>query len=168
MTATNDNPPRGHKSRDGNGKFSRTVEGAERDAEAARLHAQGLNYVEIGDHFGITRQAAMRAVQRAVREVVQDAGEEVLKLHINRLEYLYEKALEILEDDHILVSHGRIVTDDAGNTFPDTAPKLAAIREARATLESFRRLTGMDKPNKVEHSGGVTYELVGVDPQDLA
>lgn len=168
MTA-NDNPignPRQHQ-RDGKGRYNRTLENAQHDAEAARLHAAGHTYADIGRHFGITRQAAMRAVQRAVREVVQDAGEEVLKLHINRLEYLYEKAVEILEDDHVLVSHGRIVADEAGNTLPDPAPKLAAIREARASLESFRKLTGLDQPSKVNLSGGVTYEVVGVDPADL-
>lgn len=157
----------GHKGRDGHGRYTKSLEGAERDAEAARLHAAGLSYREVGEQLGLTKWAALRAVQRAVRAVVQDAGEEVLRLHIGRLEYLYEKAVEVLETDHVLVSHGRIVKDDDGNTLTDTAPKLAAIREARSSLESFRRLVGMDKPAKVEHSGGVKYELVGVDPEDL-
>jgi hypothetical protein len=168
MTDPADTADNDLKGRDGKGRYTRSLETAERDAQAARLHAQGWTYQAIADHLHLGhKSSAIRAVQRAVREAVQGPGEEVLKLHINRLEYLYEKAVEILEGDHVLVSHGRIVTDEAGNTFQDTAPKLAAIREARASLESFRKLTGLDQPSKVNLSGGVTYEVVGVDPEDL-
>lgn len=168
MTA-NDNPggnPR-QDQRDGRGRYNRTIENAERDAEAARLHAAGHNYVEIGQHFGITRQAAMRAVQRAVREVVQEAGEEVLKLHLTRMEYLFQKAEEVIEADHVVVSHGRIVYGDDGEPLRDHAPVLAAINSARQCLESVQSLTGMKQPTKIEHSGGVRYEVVGVSPEDL-
>ena len=30
-----------------------------------------------------------------------------------------------------------------------------------------RHVDGTDRPAKVEHSGGITYEIIGVDPQDL-
>lgn len=154
--------------RDGKGRYHRTLETAERDRHAAELFDQGLTYQEIADELNYAcKSSAIRAVRRAVREVVQDAGEAVLHTHINRLEYLYTKAVEILEGDHVVVSHGKIVKDEAGNTLQDTAPKLAAIREARASLESFRKLTGLDQPSKVNLSGGVTYEVVGVDPEDI-
>ena len=168
--ATNDDTPKGNPRQDdrnGRGRYARTLEGAERDAEAARLFSQGLNYREIGDRFGITRQAAMRAVQRAVREAVQEAGEAALRVHLDRMEWLFEKAVEVIEADHIVVSHGRIVKDDDGNPLQDHAPVLSAINSARQCLESVQTLTGMKQPTKIEHSGGVKYEVVGVDPQDL-
>ncbi len=77
------------------------------------------------------------------------------------------RCMEIAETDHVMVSHGRIVYDDDGQPLKDTAPVLAAFRELRGALADFRRMTGMDKPSKVEHSGGVKYELVGVNPEDL-
>lgn len=154
--------------RDGKGRYHRTLETAERDRQAAELFDQGLTYQEIANELGYNNKStAIRAVRRAVSDVVKEAGEAVLKTQISRLEYLYGKAVEILEGDHAVVSHGRIVKDDEGNTLQDTAPKLAAIREARASLESFRKLTGLDQPSKVNLSGGVTYEVVGVDPEDL-
>ncbi|MFD8805573.1 helix-turn-helix domain-containing protein [Streptomyces sp. NPDC059597] len=168
MTATNDTPHTDDdRARDGKGKYIRSIDKAETDAEIARLYAQGHTYKEIGAELGMTKWSVIRAVQRAVRAVVQEAGQEALQLHVDRLEYLYAKALEIAEEDHVVVSHGRIVKDDDGNPVRDHAPTLAALREARASLESFRKLVGMDQPAKVEHSGGVTYELVGVNPEDL-
>lgn len=169
--ATNDTPnphPHGHKGRDGGGRYTKSLEGAERDAHAARLHANGASYNEIATELGIHKSQAIRAVQRAVRAVVKDAGEEVLKLHLSRMEYLYEKAVEVIEADHVIVSHGKVVCDADGNPLRDHAPVLAAINAGRQCLESVQTLIGIKKPAKVEHSGGVKYELVGVNPEDVA
>lgn len=154
-------------SRGGRGQYRRTLAGAERDAEAARLFDQGLNYREIGEHLGIHKSQAIRAVQRALRAVVQDAGEAVLRTQINRLEYLYGKAVEIAEADHVVVSHGHIIYGEDGQPLRDHGPVLAALREARAGIESLNRMLGLNKPDKVEHSGTVKYELVGVEPTDV-
>lgn len=166
MTA-HDNP-QSSLARSGKGKFIRTIDKAETDAEAARLYAKGYTYKQIGEHLNLSKTAAIRAVQRAVREVVQDAGEEALRVQVNRLEYLFAKTVEIVEADHVVVSHGHIVYGEDGQPLRDHGPVLSAIREARQCLESFQSLTGMKQPTKIEHSGGVKYELVGVDPQDLA
>ncbi|MEU5596829.1 hypothetical protein [Streptomyces sp. NPDC020298] len=169
MTA-NDNPignPNQH-SRNGKGQYVRTPEKAAEDAAIADYWSQGgLTYAEVGKHFGISKWAAISAVQRAVREVVQEAGEKALRVHLDRMEYLFAKAVEVVEADHVVVSHGKVVCDAKGNPLRDHAPVLSAINSARQCLESVQSLTGMKKPAKVEHSGGVTYQLVGVDPQDL-
>lgn len=159
--------------RDGRHRFARNPATAANDARAAELRAQGWTYQRIADELGYaTKTGALDAVRRAVREVVQGPAERLVALHIERLETLYEAALEVLEADHVLVSHGKVITmadPETGEEKPlkDNGPKLAAIREARATLDSFWTLTGMKKPAKVEHSGGVRYEVVGVDPADL-
>lgn len=145
-----DNPPNGHKGRNGGGQFTKSLEGAQRDALAARMHADGDSYNEIAAELGIHKSQAIRAVQRAVRAVVKGPAEEVLKLHTGRLEYAYTKAIEIAEADHVMVSHGKIICDENGNPLRDHAPILAALREARATLESFRRMMGLDQPVKVD------------------
>lgn len=159
--------------RDGKGRYIRTIEAAQQDAEVARLYAEGgRSFQEIGDQLGISKWAAIRAYRRAVRGVIQEAGEEALKVQIDRMEYLFAKAVEVLESDHVVVSHGKVITmedPETGREIPlkDHAPALAAIREARQCLESFQSLTGMKQPTKIEHSGGVKYEVVGVDPADL-
>jgi hypothetical protein len=147
---TTNNPPDGHKGRNGSGQYTKSIEGAERDAQAARLHAAGHSYNRIATELGIHRSQAIRAVQRAVRAVVQGPAEQVLQLHTSRLEYAYTKAIEIAEADHIMVSHGKIICDENGIPLRDHGPTLAALREARATLESFRRMMGLDQPVKVD------------------
>jgi hypothetical protein len=49
----------------------------------------------------------------------------------------------------------------------DDGPKLAAIQVALRVRESYRRLHGLDSETKVNLSGSVRYEVVGVDPDDL-
>lgn len=171
---TDDTPNDNAPIRNGKGQYVRTLENAERDAKCARLYSSGdWTFQAIADHLGYhDKSCAIRGYQRAVREAVQGAGEAALRINIDRLEYLYEKAVEILETDHVVVSHGKVVTmlDPAsGEEKPliDSGPKLAAIREARSSMESFRRLTGLDQPSKLNLSGGVKYEVVGVDPEEL-
>ncbi|MBD9723457.1 hypothetical protein PV755_45360 [Streptomyces caniscabiei] len=154
--------------RDGRGHYIRTPETAARDARAAELRAQNWTLQQIADELGFSdRSNARDAVRRALTDIVRGPAERLLSLHMERLESLYEAAIEVLEADHIVVSQGRIVFGEDGRPLKDSGPKLAAIREARYTLDAFWNLTGMKKPAKVEHSGGVTYEVVGVDPADL-
>lgn len=154
--------------RDGHGQYIRIPETAARDAKAAELRAQGWTFQQIAEELGYCdRSTARLAIRRALTDIVKGPAEKLLAIHMERLETLYEAALEVLEADHVVVSHGRIVTGEDGQPLKDNGPKLAAIREARASLESFRKLTGLDQPAKVNVSGGVKYEVVGVDPTDL-
>ena len=133
-----------------NGRYVRTLETIERDAEAARLYGRGLSYREVGEQLGISKRAAISAVKRAAREILRGPANEVLALHISRLEWAYGKAVEIAEAEHLVVSHGKVICDAEGNPLRDHAPILAALREARATLESFRALTGINQPVKID------------------
>lgn len=155
------------ESRDPHGHYVRTPAKAASDARAAELRAEGWTYQQIGDELGIDKTNARRACRRALREIVQGPAEKLLAMHMERLETLYEAALDVLEADHPLVSHGRVITDDTGQPLKDDGPKLAAIREARATMESFRRLVGLDAEQKINVSGGVRYEVVGITRDDL-
>lgn len=137
--------------RDGKGRYIRTLEQAETDAEVARLYSQGgITFREIGEQLGISKWAAISAYDRAVRQVVQEARDDAIKVHAARLEYMFSRCMEIAEADHILVSHGKVIRGDDGNPIKDHAPVLAAYREARGALADFRRMTGLDAPAKIE------------------
>jgi hypothetical protein len=154
--------------RSGAGQYIRTPETAKRDAEAADLRAQGWTFERIAEELGYCDKSTARlAVRRALSDIVRGPAEKLLAIHMERLETLYEAALEVLEADHVVVSHGQIIKGEDGQPLKDDGPKLAAIREARSTLDAFWNLAGMKKPAKVEHSGGVKYEVVGIDPADL-
>lgn len=152
------------------GRFEPSQAAAEKAAQAARLKADNprLSYQQIADSVGYSNKSdAWRAVQRCREAVIREAGAELIASEAAHLDDLFVEALEVLQRDHVTVSHGRIVKDDDGQTILDDGPKLAAIDRLLRVRESYRKLHGADKPAKVEHSGGVKYEVVGVDPEDL-
>jgi hypothetical protein len=136
--------------RDGAHRFEYTLSAAERDARAAEMRARGANYTEIAEALGYyDRSHAWRALQTAKRRVLEDSVKRLIEVEAQQLDELYVAALDVLETDHVTVSHGRIVKDDDGTPIPDPGPKLAAIRELRALRESFRKLYGLDAATKV-------------------
>lgn len=167
--ATNDDTPIRNEARDGNHRFTRSIDTVKRDAQAAELRAQGLTYEEIAERLGYkTRTGAWDAVQRAVREIYAGPAQAVVELEVTHLERITDEVMQILQRDHVVVSHGKVVRDDDGTPLLDDGVKLQAIDRYVKARESLRRLLGVDKPAKVEHSGGVRYEVVGVDPADLS
>lgn len=137
--------------RDGTGHFIRTTTTAERDAEAARLRNTGLGYKEIAQQLGYADKGnAWRAVQRALTAIVREPAEQLRATEAARLDDLYVEALEILERDHVTVSHGKIIHGEDGRPLLDDGPKLAAIDRARQIRESYRKLVGADAPKQLD------------------
>jgi transposase len=168
--------PRGVK-----GRYEHTMADAERDATAARLRARGLTYRRIAAELGVDVATAHRAVKRALEATVAEPAAEVRQLELERLDTelerlaeLEERVREVLEAKHVTVQHGAVVQLD-GQPLPDDGPVLAAadrllkIEDARRRKGERRaRLLGLDAPQKVETSGQVRYEVVGVDPAALS
>lgn len=163
--------------RSGRGKYIRTTETAERDAEAARLRTRGLTYDEIGLELGITKSTAQKACQRALADIVREPAEDLLKIELQRLDLqlvrlhqLETAARTVLEARHITVNNGKVIYNP-GTEEPmeDDGPVLAAIDrlikiEAARNQNSERRakLLGLDAALKVE---ATVYE---VTQQDIA
>jgi hypothetical protein len=162
---------RDRQARNGKGHYQGDIYADEKAAAAARYYAEhpGITYQQLADATGYSNRGdAWRAVQKARKAVLQQAGAELIATEAAQLDDLFVAAMEVMERDHVMVSHGRVVYDDStGQPLVDDGPKLAALREMRAIRESYRKLLGVDQPAKVEHSGGVRYEVIGVDPADL-
>lgn len=140
-----------HKSqaRGGNGKFLYTVESAERDAEAARLRARGMSYQRIATALGYENKGtAWHAVNRVLKDTVQEAGDELRVIERERLDRLAEAAWAVLERQHVTVSNGRIISLH-GEPLPDDGPVLQAIDRLLRISESRRKLDGLDAPSRV-------------------
>lgn len=152
------------------GRFITTIDHDELAARAARLRADHpeMTYQQIAEAVGYSHKSeAWRAVQKCRQAVIQKAGAELISAEAAQLDDLFVAALEVLERDHVLVSHGKVVYGADGKPLLDDGPKLAAIREMRQIRESYRKLHGLDQPTQVAVSGAVRYEVVGVDPADL-
>ncbi|MEJ8671875.1 hypothetical protein WKI71_36585 [Streptomyces sp. MS1.AVA.1] len=136
--------------RDGNQRFTRNPDTAANDRRAAELRAQHWTYQRIADHLGYaSKSGAIDAVRRAVRDACATAGRDLINLEVQRLEAMYDEVLGILQRDNPVVSHGRIVKDDAGLPLVDDELKLKAVDRALRTRESFRKLLGLDAPSRV-------------------
>lgn len=146
-------------SRTPRGQYRRTPETIARDAEAARLyHEEGLTYQEIADHFGIaSRSNAHQAVQRALRDVAAPA-KGARERRERELSLLWETGLEILNNHHVVVSHGKIIEVD-GVALRDDGPRIQVLGQLRQINESFRKLDGTDAPSRVS----VEAEQLGRD-----
>jgi hypothetical protein len=164
MTNTDDPHDR---ARGGDGKFTRSLDTAERDAEAARMRSRGHTYQQIADQLGFSNKGtAYAAVHRAMAEVVAEPAAEAVQFELDRLDQMHQAALKVLEGHHVTVSNGKVVTlDDV--PLQDDGPVLAAIDRLVRISESRRKLLGLDSPVKTQISGGLTYEVVGIDPAQL-
>lgn len=158
--------------RDGKGRFERDVDTAARDAEACRLRAQNLTYQQIADQLGFaSKGAAYDAVQRTLRETVQEPAEELRQLELMQLDELARAARNVLEGTHYVVSHGKVVRHDGGEGEPlvDDAPVLQAIDRLLKIQERRSKLLGLDIPVKQLIGGDVqvTYNFEGIDLDNL-
>lgn len=136
---------RNHKS----GRWIRTPETVARDAEAARLYGEeGLTYREIADHFGWnSKTSALLAVERAFRDVAAPARPSRDRRD-RELQFLWDSALEILNNHHVVVSNGKVIELD-GVPLADDGPRLNAIEQLRKINESRRKLDGDDAPSRL-------------------
>lgn len=142
-----------------NGKFARTVDTAERDAEAARLRARGHGYQEIAEQLGYQNDSgAYKAVQRALVHTMAEPAEEVRALQLEQLDRLTAAALAVLERNHVTVSHGRIIRDDEDKPLLDDGPVLTAIDRLLKIQERRAKLLGLDAPAR--------HEVVTLDALD--
>jgi len=144
------------------GKFARGLPEAERDARAAALRTQGWGYRAIAEEMGLTLSGAHDAVQRALKEVIQDAGEEAKKIELERLDEqllrydgMRAMVMSTLENRHYTVSSGRLICLDDEPLEDDgfvlqAADRLRQIEESKQKVAERRaRLLGLDAPQRV-------------------
>lgn len=143
---------RGNTDRDNTGRFARTLDSAQRDAEACEMRSRNHTYQEIADALGYGDRAnAYRAVQQALAAVPVEAVEELRRLHMGRLDYLATQALAVLEREHLTISQGgKIVTDADGRPILDDGPTLAALDRLLRIQERQAKLMGLDAPSRHE------------------
>lgn len=146
-----DTPDQGHihPKRGWRGRFERSADGAQRDAQATELRGRGYSYQAIADTLGMhDRSAARKAVERALFATVAEPAEELRRLELLKLDALSVAAWQILGAEHPLASAGRVMTFD-GVALTDPQPILAAIDRLLKISERRARLLGLDSPVRV-------------------
>lgn len=159
---TGDTPDGGHADRpripqgrrDPTGRYVRTLEGAERDAEACRLRTTGLSYRAISDQLGYGGATHARdGVERALAAVVAEPAEQLRTLELERLDALQAEAWAVMTREHLTVSGGKIVMvegpDGVEAPLGDDAPVLKAIDRIVKLMERRAKLLGLDAPTRL-------------------
>jgi hypothetical protein len=128
----------------------RTPEQIAKDQEAATMRSRAMTYQSIGDHFGVTRQAAFAMVQRAIADIPKEGAEEVVRLEIEKLDFLERKLYEIMTKEHVAFgASGKVVTLD-GVPVEDDSPVMKAIDGLLKVADRRAKLLGLNAPTKHE------------------
>lgn len=155
------------KARGPKGRFVRSLAGAERDAEAARLRSRGLSYEAIGRELGLDKGNAYKAVQRALDSVVREPADELRQLELGRLDDMWQATLAVLEAKHFTVSNGKLIYHpETGGPLLDDGPVLAAVDRLLRIQERRAKLLGLDQATRLnvdaENLGREIGELINV------
>jgi hypothetical protein len=159
-----DTPDQGHihPKRGWRGRFERSADGAQRDAQATELRGRGMTYRAIADTLGLhDASAARKAVERAMVATVAEPCEALRRLELLRLDTMAVAAWQVLDAPHPLISAGRIMALN-GEPLTDPQPVLASIDRLLRIAERRARLLGLDAPVQVD--GGV-LSIAEIDRQ---
>jgi transposase-like protein len=128
---------------------------AERRTQAMGLYLAG---VDLGT---IARQVGYANASSAHRAVRQAMNESTVREQLARTEAAMDEQRQLA-----LMRYDRLQAAFWGEAVKDKDKRAANI--VIKCMQARDRLTGVEQPQKVEHSGEVTtYEIIGVDPRDV-
>jgi len=163
------------------------ADGAMLRARVADLRDQGMTYRAIGAELGINASTAWRhheewikELRRGDPELQERAKEAIRRQHAmlqqerERLELERTAALEVLTARHLTISNGVLIRDENKVPLEDDGPVLQALSQLQAIRDRLikladheAKLLGLYAEQKVNLSGGIKYEVVGVSEADL-
>lgn len=148
--------------------------------------AEGLTFRAIAEQECVDVHTVYRDYQRARRDAVQltpEALERAEKRKLGQLarideqrrdvELQREAVMEVLTARHVTISNGVVVHED-GHPILDDAPVLQAV-DRLVKLDDLlirlddqeAKLLGLYPEKKIALSGGLRYDVVGINPEDL-
>lgn len=127
-----------------------SAQAAEESRAAYQLRLTGATYRDIAARLGLGLATVHARIETHIAEQVNPLAAELRQLELDRLDALSLKAYEVLESDHVVVQHGKIVRDEQGQPVKDHGPVLAAIDRLVRISERRSRLLGLDSPVKVD------------------
>jgi hypothetical protein len=127
------------------------LRGAARDAAAARLRALGWALPEIAERLGFYDAAqAAAAIRRALANTVRVARDEQRILELDGLLELERALWRELQQQHILVSNGRVIRDDFEVPINDDRITLEIVDRILKVKEARSKLLGLAAPARAE------------------
>jgi hypothetical protein len=130
-----------------------------------------MSQERIAAKHGIGQQRVSQII-REVREKIPAPDLDEMRLKSVELYHdMIRRALEIVDLAPAPVfvgKDGSIAYDDDGSVVRDYSGRIAAMRVAGDMEKEIRKLYGLDAAEKIEQSGAVRFEIVGVSEDDLS
>ncbi len=123
---------------------------AEEQRICYELYLAGHSLREIAEITHLSKSTVARRLECEIRETVDPLREQYKRVHHDRLERLFNRAVEIMRTPHPLVSDGRIVRGADGQPLEDHGVTLAAIGRAESLVGRMMRLDGTEGALKVD------------------
>lgn len=136
---------------------------AEKRAEAYRLRLRGLSLREVGLRLGVSHTTVSNWTRTQAEELVQPLAAELRQQQVDRLDEMRASVLAVLEKQHLMISHGRVIRlVEGGDPLEDDSHVLAAVDRLLRIEERRSRLFGLDAPERSEASVSVETLTPGV------
>jgi len=144
-------------------------------AEALELRAKGLTLAQVAAKLGLgSPQAASKLIQSALKHVIEEPAQKLIKMETERLDMLWRKACEVMDAHHLVINNGQVIFDPryqpseelletadengkiqmpAEAMLRDVGPILQAIDRLLKIQERRAHLLGLDAPKRTELTG---------------
>jgi transcriptional regulator with XRE-family HTH domain len=156
--------------RDGGARNSSRLEG--RDGSVWRAYTiYQRTQEDIAEEFGISQVRVSQIITDTRASIPTEDMDVMRRESIELYRELQRRALEIVDlvpAPVFVGKDGSIAYDDHGELVRDYTGRLRAIETAAKMGEHTRKLMGVDSAIKQELSGTISYEIVGVDPEELS
>ena len=133
--------------------FTRSPETAQRDQHAADMRSRGMTYNQIGESLGMTRQSAHEAVKRAINDIPKEGAEVVLRLELEKLDYLERRMIVVLQKEHLRTAASGKVSMHNGSPVLDDMPNMQAVSVLLKIADRRAKLLGLNTPARTELTG---------------
>lgn len=135
----------------------RIQKGAGVRAEAARLKAVGWPLEDIATHFGWydpdgtpdTNRVAT-AIRTHLSSIYRFTTDEARIVELESLDQLEYRLWRLLDDEHVVISQGRIVCDANGDAVPDSRFALETLDRILKIKDHRAKMMGLYAPKQVE------------------
>ncbi len=126
---------------------SRRVTAAQKVEQALDLHLSGCSWPQVARGAGYSTAAnACKAVTRYLRTHPTQSVEQLREIENLKLLAVERGLWQVIRTTHYAHCARGLVTDEDGNRFEDTAPKIQAYRALVQVYTRRARLLGLDAP----------------------
>ena len=142
-----------------------------RDVDIYEKRMRGATLAQLAEEYGLHSSRISQICVEVRRNLPDRAKEELVKISFDQLESLRDEVLNLARMPGAPVTagqHGDVLIDpETEEVVRDYGGRLRALQEAHRLILSKNKMLGLDAPDRVETSGSVRYEVVGVDTSAL-